>query len=86
HLQRHESAIPRLAIPADETLLRAEMTHFSAEHGDGVMKLILPRGDSLRGHAPARDPPSRRILQGGPPPVYPGAHAEQGVRLVDCRT
>ncbi|KPX48875.1 aminodeoxychorismate lyase [Pseudomonas syringae pv. tagetis] len=86
HLQRLESGCQRLSIAADHTLLRAEMTHFAAELGDGVMKLILTRGDSQRGYAPALDTPSRRILQGGPAPVYPGAHAEQGVRLFDCRT
>ncbi|PHX43858.1 4-amino-4-deoxychorismate lyase, partial [Pseudomonas syringae pv. syringae] len=70
----------------DHALIRAEMTRFAAELGDGVMKLILTRGDSQRGYAPAPNAQSRRILQGGPAPAYPGVHAEQGVRLFACQT
>ncbi|MDU8502674.1 aminodeoxychorismate lyase [Pseudomonas syringae] len=86
HLQRLESGCQRLSIAADHALIRAEMTRFAAELGDGVMKLILTRGDSQRGYAPAPDTQPRRILQGSPAPAYPGAHAEQGVRLFACQT
>lgn len=54
--------------------------------GDGVLKLILTRGDSQRGYAAAVEAAPRRILQGNPAPAYPDAHAEQGVRLFACRT
>ncbi|WP_024684433.1 aminodeoxychorismate lyase [Pseudomonas syringae] len=86
HLQRLESGCAHLSIATDHALIRAEMTRFAAELGDGVMKLILTRGDSQRGYAPAPNAQSRRILQGGPAPAYPGAHAEQGVRLFACQT
>ncbi|WP_122509470.1 aminodeoxychorismate lyase [Pseudomonas viridiflava] len=86
HLQRLETACQRLSIPIDQALVRSEMTRFAAQLGEGVMKLILTRGDSQRGYGPAPDSRSRRILQGGPSPLYPGSHAEQGVRLFPCRT
>lgn len=86
HLQRLETACQRLSIPLDHALARLEMTRFAAQLGDGIMKLILTRGDSQRGYAPAADAPSRRILQGGPAPAYPASHAEHGIRLFACRT
>ncbi|MCF5709126.1 aminodeoxychorismate lyase [Pseudomonas syringae] len=86
HLQRLESACQRLAIPVDPDLVRTEMARFASQLGDGVMKLILTRGDSQRGYGPAPDTQSRRILQGGPSPSYPAAHAEHGVCLFPCKT
>lgn len=86
HLQRLETACQRLTIPVDKALVRTEMTRFAAQLGEGVMKLILTRGDSQRGYAPAPDTQSRRILQGGPAPMYPAANADAGVRLFPCKT
>lgn len=86
HLQRLTSGCSRLAIAADQSLIRSELIAFAAQLGEGVMKLILTRGDSLRGYAPAPQAQPRRILQGGPAPAYPAAHAEQGVRLFQCLT
>lgn len=86
HLQRLETSCLRLGIPLDLAVVRAEMIRFAAQLGDGVMKLIVTRGDSQRGYGPAPDAQSRRILQAGPAPSYPAVHAEQGVRLFPCRT
>ena len=86
HLQRLAEGCSRLALAADHRLIRAELVAYAAELGDGVLKLILTRGDSQRGYAfdPATAP--RRILQGNPPAHYPGVHAEHGVRLFPCAT
>jgi 4-amino-4-deoxychorismate lyase len=86
HLQRLETSCQRLAIALDVSLARSEMTRFAALMGDGVMKLIVTRGDGQRGYGPAPDAQSRRILQAGPAPAYPAAHAEQGIRLFPCST
>lgn len=86
HLQRLDNACQRLAIDLDLALVSAEMTRFAAQLGEGVMKLILTRGDSLRGYAPAVDAAPRRILQGSAAPAYPPAHYEQGVWLFECQT
>ncbi|KQQ62372.1 4-amino-4-deoxychorismate lyase [Pseudomonas sp. Leaf127] len=86
HLQRLEAACARLAIEPDLSRVRDEMVRFAAGLDEGVMKLILTRGDSLRGYAPAPDAPARRILQGSAAPSYPAGHYEQGVQLFECQT
>ncbi|KAA8706172.1 aminodeoxychorismate lyase [Pseudomonas cannabina] len=86
HLQRLERGCQQLKITIDPVQVRAEMTRFAAELGEGVMKLLITRGDSQRGYAPAPDTHPRRILQGSPAPAYPAAHAEQGVHLFACQT
>lgn len=86
HLQRLAEGCSRLAMAADHGLIRSELLAYAAALGEGVLKLILTRGDSLRGYAadPAATP--RRILQGNPPVVYPPAHGQQGVHLFPCAT
>ena len=71
HLQRLAEGCQRLAIAADHDLVRRELLAYAAALGDGVLKLILTRGDSQRGYTadPAAAP--RRILQGNPPAAYP---------------
>lgn len=86
HLQRLALGCSRLAIVADHALIRTELLAFAAQLGSGVMKLIVTRGDSMRGYAPAPDEPSRRILQGNPSSAYPATHGDHGVRLFPCVT
>ncbi|WP_027897028.1 aminodeoxychorismate lyase [Zestomonas thermotolerans] len=86
HLARLSDGCARLAIPCDQGLLRDELLAFCAALGEGVAKLILTRGDGVRGYAPAVDAEPRRILLGSAFPAYPPGNAEQGVRLFPCRT
>ncbi|HDS1735209.1 aminodeoxychorismate lyase [Pseudomonas sp. BP8] len=86
HLQRLGSGCQRLAIDVDLALVRDELTRYASQLGQGVAKLILTRGDSQRGYAPAPGAAPRRILQGGPLPAYPAAHSEHGVRVFACQT
>ena len=86
HLARLADGCARLRLPLDATQLRGELLTFSRQLGDGVVKLILTRGDGLRGYAPPKPVRVRRILQGGPRPAYPSQHAELGVRLFPCAT
>ena len=76
----------RLAIPLDAAALRQELLAFCAALGDGVAKLIVTRGEGLRGYAPPAEASPRRILSGSPRPAYPERHWQQGVRLFACRT
>ncbi|PMZ49039.1 aminodeoxychorismate lyase, partial [Pseudomonas sp. GW247-3R2A] len=80
HLSRLADGCSRLAITADHELIRSELLAYAAALGQGVLKLILTRGDSLRGYAPDPSAQARRILQGNPPAAYPAVHGEQGVR------
>jgi 4-amino-4-deoxychorismate lyase len=86
HLARLAEGCARLSVPLDLMLVRAELLAFSNELGDGVAKLIVTRGDGLRGYAPPQSQMPRRILQGSPKPSYPAANAEQGVRVFACMT
>jgi len=86
HLMRLADGCARLAIAADIEQVRHELQSYATAMGEGVLKLILTRGDGLRGYAPDPSAQGRRILQGNPPAAYPAAHAEQGVRLFPCST
>lgn len=86
HLARLSAGCARLGISSDEALIKAELQAFSATLGEGIAKLILTRGDGLRGYFPPQQAIPRRILLGSPLPCYPEAHAEQGVRLFPCST
>lgn len=86
HLQRLDEGCRRLALVADQALIRNELLAYAAALGDGVLKLILTRGDSLRGYGVNAGAPVRRILQGSPPATYPPAHGSSGVRLFPCAT
>lgn len=86
HLQRLEEGSRRLALPLDVAVIRAELSVFADELGNGVAKLLVTRGDGLRGYAPPADARCRRILLGSPPPAYPARHREQGIRLFPCAT
>lgn len=86
HLTRLAEGCSRLAIAADIDRVRTELRAYAAEMGEGVLKLILTRGDGLRGYAPDPAAQGRRILQGNPPAAYPALHGEQGVRLFPCVT
>ncbi|MBJ9978197.1 aminodeoxychorismate lyase [Pseudomonas sp. S75] len=86
HLDRLALGCQRLAIELDLALVQRELQAYASQLGEGVVKLIVTRGDSQRGYAPAVGAMPRRILQNSPPPAYPAAHAEQGVLLFDCQT
>lgn len=85
-LARLQLGCERLTLGCDLELLQAEMLAFAAQLGEGVLKLILTRGDGERGYAPPAAAQSRRILQAGPLPHYPQTHALSGVELFPCAT
>lgn len=86
HLQRLGLGCQRLALKVDMIELSVELNTYAQCLGEGVLKLIVTRGDSLRGYAADPMAQARRILQGSPPATYPAAHAEQGVHLFPCTT
>ncbi|MEO4046426.1 aminodeoxychorismate lyase [Pseudomonas sp. CAU 1711] len=86
HLARLGEGARRLQLPLDLGSLEGELQAFCAELGEGVAKLIVTRGDGLRGYAPPESASPRRILLGGPAPAYPADNAEHGIRLFPCTT
>lgn len=85
-LARVQQGCARLALSCDFTQLRQELLAFAAQMEEGVLKLILTRGEGQRGYALPVSVQSRRIIQASARPAYPAANAEQGVRLFPCVT
>ncbi|MNO54055.1 Aminodeoxychorismate lyase [compost metagenome] len=86
HLARLEEGGRRLRMALPLELIEQELLAFCADLGEGVAKLLVTRGDGLRGYAAASDAPVRRILLGSPTPAYPPQHSEHGVTLYPCST
>lgn len=86
HLLRLQEGCLRLRLPLELTALRAEILAFCQFLQDGVLKLILSRGDGLRGYA-APDPcRPRRILLGSAAPAHPAGNTSHGICLFPCAT
>ncbi|RAU47380.1 MULTISPECIES: aminodeoxychorismate lyase [unclassified Pseudomonas] len=86
HMHRLAVTGKRLAFALDLPLIESECRAFAHQMQEGVMKLIITRGDGLRGYAPVPGARGVRILQASPLPAYPPSNAEHGVRLFPCRT
>ncbi|APQ11346.1 aminodeoxychorismate lyase [Pseudomonas oryzihabitans] len=86
HLQRLALGCQRLGIPCDIAQVGDEIQAYAALLGEGVAKLLLTRGDGLRGYAPPAEPEVRRLLLGSPAPAYPEANRVEGIALYPCAT
>ncbi len=86
HVERLLNGCRRLAINLDHATMAAELSAYAQGLHNGVLKLIVTRGDGQRGYAPDPTAQARRILQGNPVAAYPAANAQLGVRLFPCAT
>ena len=87
HLQRLFRGAARLAIPAPAAeLLRAEAGQICRDIRRGILKIVLTRGISGRGYAPAAGTTPTRTVGLLPWPDYPAHHRTQGVAAQFCRT
>lgn len=68
-----------------EQILSSELSQLIQQQPDGVAKVIITRGTSMRGYAPPSHPLVTRILTTGAAPVYPAKFSTSGVRLHICR-
>jgi 4-amino-4-deoxychorismate lyase len=75
-----------LAINLRIVMVRTELLAYASELDEGVLKLILTRGDGLRGYAFDPAAQARRILLAIRLPLILPPMAEQGVRLFPCTT
>ncbi|MFA5679263.1 MAG: aminodeoxychorismate lyase [Pseudomonas sp.] len=86
HLQRLARGATVLRMTLDLSIVRSELEAAAAQLVDGLLKLIVTRGESGRGYAiPAHTTPTR-IISFSPLPDYPTAHARLGVHLYPCVT
>ncbi|MBI4938849.1 MAG: aminodeoxychorismate lyase [Nitrosomonadales bacterium] len=73
-----------IACP-DVGLLSAELNDLLVQHPDGVMKLIVTRGEGARGYAPATQSAPIRIWDIFPLPDYPADWATRGIKARLCQ-
>ena len=69
-----------------ESILADEMAGLIAEIPDCVLKIIVTRGESLRGYAIPENLEPTRILMTSPVPQFPSTYLTDGIRLHLCST
>ena len=80
---KHDCAALSIVCP-EEALLCSELDIVLAKHPDGVIKLIITRGQGGRGYMPTADTAPTRIWDFSPLPSYPPEWVEQGIRACVC--
>lgn len=86
HLDRLSVSATRLALPLELSRVEHDLRVCAAEIQQGVLKLMVTRGDGLRGYAPPADAQCRYLLSSAALPAYPKANARDGIRLFPCQT
>jgi len=80
---QHDCAALGIPCP-DEALLCAELDQVLAQHQDGVVKLIVTRGEGARGYTPSAAVTPTRIWDFSPLPDYPPEWTTQGIKARIC--
>lgn len=80
---QHDCQKLDIACP-DEALLLAELDQVLANHSDGIVKLIVTRGEGARGYTPPLDALPTRIWDFSPLPDYPTEWVVRGVKAHVC--
>jgi 4-amino-4-deoxychorismate lyase len=88
HLQRLQDGALRLRITLDIDELREEISRFlsSAGNDDGILKLIVTRGDGGRGYRVDAGNEPRRILMQRPLASHPAQWWSEGITIRHCDT
>jgi 4-amino-4-deoxychorismate lyase len=75
-----------LNIPCPSApVLASELQQLGKTLADGIAKIIITRGVSARGYAPAAQSEATRILSVTPAADYPAEYPRQGVRVHVCQ-
>lgn len=87
HLQRLEMGCSKLNIQVDTAQLSTELVYCLNQHElyDGIVKLIVTRGNSKRGYASPADATANRYIYISPYPIINIDH-QQGIKLALCKT
>lgn len=80
---KHDCARLDMVCP-EEALLLSELDQVLAQHPDGVVKLIVTRGEWMRGYVPVAGAEPTRIWDFSPLPDYPQEWATQGIKAMVC--
>lgn len=73
-----------IVCPSAETL-QADLALLFTDQGDGVAKIVVTRGESMRGYAVPPLAQPNRVVQRADLPTYPAAYQSEGVALHLCR-
>lgn len=85
HWRRLEHGLGRLGIPAPDASLQSFLLDASREVEQGVLKLIVTRGEGGRGYLPAVGSKPVQIVSLHPLPVYDVDYAHQGIDIgISC--
>jgi 4-amino-4-deoxychorismate lyase len=85
HVDRLTTGCERLGLPVTpQSVLLREVRTVSAGQQRCVVKIILTRGRSGRGYAPAREVDTNRIVSAYAWPLDPGNLVETGIRTRIC--
>ena len=80
---KHDCNALGIACP-DEAMLCAELDQVLTQHPDGVVKLIVTRGESGRGYTPPAAAVPTRIWDASSLPDYPPEWTTQGIKARVC--
>ena len=81
---RHDCTALGIACP-DVGLLSAELNDLLARHPNGVVKLIVTRGEGTRGYAPPDRAETTHLWDISPLPDYPADWAIHGIKARLCQ-
>jgi 4-amino-4-deoxychorismate lyase len=85
HFQKLNNDCQALGIACpSEADLQADLAALFADHGDGVAKIVVTRGESVRGYAISADIAPRRIVLRSSRAEYPDTRRIEGVNLHLC--
>jgi len=85
HYQKIQSDCKVLGIDCpDFALLTAELDGLLAAHPDGVLKLIVTRGEGARGYAPPSGAAATHLWDVSPLPDYQAGWATDGIKVHLC--
>lgn len=81
---QHDCAALGIDCP-DEALLSGELNGLLAQHPEGVVKLIVTRGEGARGYAPPVGAEATHLWDVSPLPDYPADWAIHGIKARLCQ-
>ncbi|MBI5625630.1 MAG: aminodeoxychorismate lyase [Nitrosomonadales bacterium] len=81
---QHDCVALGIACP-DKALLFAELDGLLAQHTGGVVKLIVTRGEGVRGYAPPAAAKATRLWDISPLPDFPADWSTHGIKARLCQ-
>ena len=81
---QHDCSALKIACPS-ALVLSSELQQLGKTQPEGIAKIIITRGVSSRGYAPAVHSEPTRIVSVAPAPTYPAEYARQGIRVQVCK-